>query len=127
VLLLVKAIAREIRAATSPNVVETIKLGVVAIPAPIMSAVLVFFAVYMAIFALASLILVALGLDLLSAMTGTIACLSSVGPGLGSVGPTQNFASVPGLGQLVLSLCMIAGRLEVFVLLSVLTRELWRR
>lgn len=127
VLLLVKAIAREIRAATSPNVVETIKLGVVAIPAPIMSAVLVFFAVYMAIFALASLTLVALGLDLVSAMTGTIACLSSVGPGLGSVGPTQNFAGVPGLGQLVLSLCMIAGRLEVFVLLSVLTRELWRR
>ncbi len=56
-----------------------------------------------------------------------LACLSSVGPGLGSVGPTHNFADVPWIGQLVLSVCMIAGRLEVFVLLSVFTRELWRR
>ncbi len=126
-LLLLKAIGHELRAATSPNAVETVKLGRAAIPAQIMSAVLVFFAVYLAIFALTSTILVALGLDLLSAMTGTVACLSSVGPGLGSVGPTHNFADVPWIGQLVLSVCMIAGRLEVFVLLSVFTRELWRR
>jgi trk system potassium uptake protein TrkH len=126
-LLLAKAIGREIRAATSPNVIESVKLGKAAIPAPIISAVLVFFAVYLAIFALASAILVALGLDMMAAMTGTIACLSSVGPGFGSVGPTQNFSGVPGFGLLVLSTCMIAGRLEVFVLLSVFTRELWRR
>ncbi len=127
VLLLLKIIGREIRAATSPNVVATIKLGRVAIPPQIVSGVLVFFAAYMAIFMVASTILVALGLDLISAMTGTVACLSSVGPGLGTVGPTQNFASVPPLGQLVLSGCMIAGRLEIFVLLSVFSRELWRR
>jgi trk system potassium uptake protein TrkH len=89
--------------------------------------VLVFFAVYLGIFAFASTILVALGLPLVDAMSGTIACLSSVGPGFGSVGPTQNFAGVPGIGQLLLSACMVAGRLEVFVLLSVFTRELWRR
>jgi len=127
VLLLLKAIARELRAATSPNVVESIKLGRAAIPAQVTSAVLVFFAVYLAIFALGSLVLVALGLDLISATSGTIACLSSVGPGLGSIGPSRNFADVPALGQLVLSACMIAGRLEVFVLLSVFTRDLWRR
>lgn len=127
VVLLLKAIGREIRAATSPNAVETVKLGRAAIPAAITSAVLVFFAVYLAIFALVSAVLVALGLDLVSAMSGTIACLSSVGPGHGSVGPTRNFADVPGVGQLLLSVCMIAGRLEVFVLLSVFTRELWRR
>jgi trk system potassium uptake protein TrkH len=127
VLLLVKAIGREIRAATSPNMVETIKMGSVALPAPIMSAVLVFFAVYMGIFAFASTVLIALGIDMVPAMTGTIACLSSVGPGFGSLGPTQNFAGVPGIGQLLLSACMVAGRLEVFVLLSVFTRELWRR
>lgn len=127
VLLLFKAIARELRTATSPNLVETVKLGRAAIPAQITSAVLVFFAVYITIFALGSLILVALGLDLISATSGTIACLSSVGPGLGSLGPTRNFADVPAIGQLVLAVCMIAGRLEVFVLLSVFTKDLWRR
>lgn len=127
IMLLLKAIGREMRAATSPNTVATVKLGRAAIPAAIMSAVLVFFAVYLGIFALVSAVLVALGLDLVSAMSATIACLSSVGPGLGSVGPTRNFADVPGVGQLLLSICMIAGRLEVFVLLSAFTRELWRR
>jgi trk system potassium uptake protein TrkH len=127
VLLLGKAIGQEVRAAVSPNVITTTKLGRVAVPAQLVSAILLFFALFMAMFALASVVLVALGLDLASAMSGALGCLSSVGPGLGSVGPAQNFGHVPALGQLVLSACMIAGRLEILVLLSVVTRELWRR
>jgi trk system potassium uptake protein TrkH len=127
VLVLGKAIGREVRAAVNPNMVVSAKLGPVALSQQFMSAVLLFFGLFMLVFALASVVLVALGLDLESAMTGALGCLSSVGPGLGSVGPTQNFGHVPALGQLVLSACMIAGRLEILVLLSVVTRELWRR
>jgi trk system potassium uptake protein TrkH len=127
ILLLSKIIAREVRSLAIPNVVETIKIGRQSIPPGVISGVLVFLATYMVIFALTSLLLVALDMDIISAMSGTVACMSSVGPGLNSVGPAQNFGGVPALGQLALSGCMIAGRLEIFVLLSIFSRELWRR
>jgi trk system potassium uptake protein len=125
--LLFKLAARELRSLASPNRVETIKLGKTSIPPGVISGVLVFVATYLLIFAGTSLLLVALDLDIESAMGGTVACMSSVGPGLGSVGPTQNFAEIPALGKLALCGCMIAGRLELFVLLSIFSRELWRR
>ncbi len=127
VLLLFKVAAREVRSLAAPNVVATIKLGRAAIPPVVTSAVLVFLATYMLLFAATSLLLVALRLDLMSAMSATVACLSSVGPGLDAVGPSQNFGAVPAVGKLALCGCMIAGRLEIFVLLSIFTKEMWRR
>lgn len=127
ILLMLKVAFREVRSLAAPNVVETIKLGRTAVPPSVISGVLVFLATYLLIFTLTSMLLVALDLDLMSAMSATVACLSSVGPGLDAVGPSQNFAVVPGLGKLALCFCMIAGRLEIFVLLSIFSRELWRR
>jgi trk system potassium uptake protein TrkH len=127
ILLLTKIVAREVRSLAVPNVVETIKIGRQSIPLAVVSGTLVFLATYMVIFAMTSLLLVALDMELVSAMSAAVACLSSVGPGLDSVGPAQNFAGVPALGKLALSGCMIAGRLEIFVLLSIFSRELWRR
>jgi trk system potassium uptake protein TrkH len=127
ILLLSKIIAREVRSLAIPNVVETIKIGRQSIPPSVVSGTLVFLATYLVIFASTSLLLVALDMGLVSAMSATVACMSSVGPGLDSVGPAQNFGGVPALGKLALSGCMIAGRLEIFVLLSIFSRELWRR
>ena len=127
VLLLFKSATREVRSLAAPNVVATVKLGKTAIPPAVISGVLVFVVTYMLIFAATSLLLVALDLELVTAMSATVACLSSVGPGLDAVGPVQNFAVVPALGKLALCFCMIAGRLELFVLLSVFSKELWRR
>jgi trk system potassium uptake protein TrkH len=127
VFLLFKVAARELRSLAAPNVVETVKLGKQAIPPGVISGVLVFVTTYVLIFAATSLLLVALDLELVSAMSATVACLSSVGPGLDAVGPAQNFSVVPALGKVALCVCMIAGRLEIFVLLSIFSRELWRR
>ena len=124
VFLLFKVAAREVRALASPNVVATIKLGRQAIPPRVISGVLVFLATYLLIFAATSLLLVGLGEELVTAMSATVACLSSVGPGLDAVGPAQNFAGIHWLGKLALCNCMLAGRLEIFVLLSVFSREL---
>ena len=127
VVLLFKVAAREFRALAAPNVVATIKLGKTSIPPGVISGVLVFLATYLLIFAGTSLLLVALDMELMSAMSATVACLSSVGPGLDAVGPTMNFGGVHWLGKLALCGCMVAGRLELFVLLSIFSRELWRR
>lgn len=117
----------EIRSLLNPNEVASVRVGTSAIPMHITWGIVVFVTTFLMIFAAASLVMVAHGLDLISAMSATIACLSSVGPGLARVGPTQNFGFVPGTAKIVLSLCMIAGRLEIFALLAVFNPECWRR
>ena len=56
-----------------------------------------------------------------------IATLSNIGPGLGSVGPVDNFAHVPDLGKLVLALCMLLGRLELYTVLVLVFPTFWRK
>jgi trk system potassium uptake protein len=127
VFILGKVVLRELRAALRPNVVQTIRVGGVNLPPDVIQSIGTFFAAYMLLFSASAFVLVALGLDLVSAMSGTVACLSSVGPGLGELGPSMNFGFVPGLGKGVLCLCMIAGRLELFALFAVFSPECWRR
>ena len=97
------------------------------LPPDVVRGIATFFAAYMLLFAASSFVLVVLGLDLVASMTGTIACLSNVGPGLGELGPAMNYGPVPTLGKAVLCLCMIAGRLEIFALFAVFSPECWRR
>ena len=124
---LLKLATRELRLVVQPQAVISVRLGRTAISPPIIHSILVFVASYFVIFGVASGVMVAMGLDLLSGMSAVVACLSSIGPGLAKVGPTMNFEFIPPLGKLVLSFCMIAGRLEIFVLLAILTPEAWRR
>ena len=51
-------------------------------------------------------------------LTAALTCVSNVGPGLGSVGPVENFAGYGPFAKLVLSLLMLAGRLELFPILA---------
>jgi trk system potassium uptake protein TrkH len=118
---------REIRLMLQPQEVVPVRLGRTAISSAVERSILVYVTSYLLLMAVASVVLVALGLDITSAVTAVVACLSSVGPGLGQVGPSDNLAFVPALGKLVLSLCMIAGRLEIFALFAVFSPECWRR
>ena len=54
------------------------------------------------------------------------ASIGNVGPGVGDVGPSENFAHFPGYVKLVLTVCMVAGRLEIFTLLALLDPHFWR-
>jgi trk system potassium uptake protein len=127
VLLLGRLAARELRATVQPHAVVAVRLGGAVVPEAVLHGVLVFCATYLGIWVFASVALAAMGLDLLTAMSAAIACLSSIGPGLEGVGPTQNYALVPAAGKLLLAGLMLAGRLEVFALLAVFTPEVWRR
>jgi trk system potassium uptake protein TrkH len=69
----------------------------------------------------------ATGLDLLSALGSTIACVGNVGPGFGEVGPTDNFAQIQTSGKWILGLLMIAGRLEIFTVLILFVPDFWRQ
>ena len=78
-------------------------------------------------YVLAWLLLTALGVDILTALSAVVACVFNVGPGLGGVGPMNTYAQLPDMAKWILSLCMIAGRLEFYTLLVLLTRPFWQR
>ena len=68
-----------------------------------------------------------MGLDFVSAFTSVIASIGNIGPGLGSVGPTDNFAHIPQAGKVLLMLLMLLGRLEVFTVIVLFVPAFWRR
>ena len=65
-------------------------------------------------------------LDFGSSFTGVLACLNNIGPGLGKLGPTQSFAGLGYVSKIVLSFDMIAGRLELFPVLLLLSPKTYR-
>ena len=75
----------------------------------------------------ASLLLAASGLDLLTSFSAVPACMFSVGPGLGSVGPAENYAHLPVFAKWVLTFTMLVGRVEFYTALVLFTPLFWRK
>jgi trk system potassium uptake protein TrkH len=69
----------------------------------------------------------ALGVDLVTSGASVIAGLSNIGPGPGAVGQTGKFAGRPAPGKIVLSLCMLFGRLEIFTVRVGFIPAFWRK
>ena len=98
------------------------------IPEGVRLAVLGLFASWIAIFGAASL-LVAFqeDLTLTTSVTAVAATLNVIGPGLGQVGASESFEIVDPFGRLVLTVCMLLGRLEIFTALALLSPAFWKR
>lgn len=79
------------------------------------------------IFAIGSMVMTTLGVDMITAMGAVATSLGNVGPGIGEVGPVDNFAAIPPAGKWILSLMMLLGRLELFTVLMLFTPYFWRR
>ncbi|MCD6571584.1 MAG: TrkH family potassium uptake protein [Deltaproteobacteria bacterium] len=124
--LLIKYAYREILRLVHPNAVVTIKLGRNPVSADILRAVIGFSIFYILIFVLASVAMSLLGLDFETSLSSVIACMSNIGPGLAHVGPMANYAQIPYVGKLVLTFCMLVGRLEIYTVLVVLSPAFWR-
>ena len=92
-----------------------------------MSAIGAFFALYAGVVALGTLGVCAFGVDTLTALSGTICTLGNVGPGLGQVGPAENFSGIPGGAKWIFSAAMLMGRLELFTVAVLLHPACWRK
>jgi|TARA_B100000315_G_scaffold256560_1_gene302755 trk system potassium uptake protein TrkH len=110
----------------NPRAVIPLKIGGNVIAEGIISRIIGLAILYFAILTVGFLIMSALGLDHLTALSSVTASLGNVGPGLGSVGPAENYFFIPPLGKGVLIFCMLAGRLELFTLLVLFTPAFWR-
>lgn len=116
----------EFRRMIHPMAVVPLKLGGKTVPNEIIYKVLAFVMVYMLIFAMGSLSLAFLGLDMDSAMGAAATAMAGAGPGIGTVGPASNFFAVPDLGKWILSFLMLLGRLELFSVLILFSPDFWR-
>ena len=127
VMLCFKFCYKELFSIIHPHAVTHIKIGGKAVPEDVMRSILGFLALYIGIFALSSVLLAGLGVDLVTSFGAVAACLGNIGPGFGLVGPADNFAQIPYLGKWLLIWCMLLGRLEVFTVIIFLVPEFWRK
>ena len=110
-----------------PQAVCPVKHGGRPVSAKVLEDIWAFFAAYFLIIVVAAAVVTAYGYDLITAISAAMTSISNVGPGLGDIGATENFAHFPTLVKLVLAGCMIAGRLEVFTLFVLFLPAFWRR
>ncbi|GAA0727506.1 TrkH family potassium uptake protein [Clostridium malenominatum] len=127
ILLLFKSMKRELFKIIHPRAVYTVKFGGKVIEEETLTEILAFFFMYIFIFIIALLIISLEGRDLLTTFTAVAATLGNIGPGLGTVGPMGNFSQFTDLSKIVLSLCMIIGRLEIYPILLLLLPSFWRK
>ncbi|PID49210.1 MAG: potassium transporter [Proteobacteria bacterium] len=124
-LLLFKQGMREVNRLIHPNARMTIKVNRQPLPENVVEAVWGFFSMYIAVFVIFLLVLLARGHDQVTAFAAVAATLNNLGPGLGEV--ASNFASMDTFSKWWLCFAMLMGRLELFTILVVLTPGFWRR
>jgi trk system potassium uptake protein TrkH len=127
VLVLVKQASRELYQLVHPHAVVPVKLGGRVLSRDTLHGIWGLFFLYIGIFAMASLALSFLGADILTSVSAVATTLGNVGPGLGTVGPTENFAHLPEASKWILTACMLFGRLEIYTLLVLLFPEFWKK
>ncbi|OFW12566.1 MAG: hypothetical protein A3F70_04130 [Acidobacteria bacterium RIFCSPLOWO2_12_FULL_67_14] len=125
-ILMARLTMRELKRTLHPRGVLPVKLGGHVVPEHTLRDVQVFMLFYMLAFAVGATVVVALGADLISGITASIACLGNIGPGLNAVGPMANFADLHPVSKIVLTLEMWIGRLEVITVLVFFRSEPWR-
>lgn len=124
-IILFKIIKREVNKKLHPTAVMPIKIAGKQMAESTISAVSGFVFLYLIIIAAGSFIVSFEAPDFTTALTTVIACVSNIGPGLNAVGPTCNFAFYSGGIKVLLSIFMIAGRLEVFTIFLLFTPSFW--
>lgn len=97
------------------------------VDAATMHSIITYFAAYILVTVISSLICTAYGLNIADALTATISCLSNIGPALGpELNPSANFANIHWGLQLIFAFDMLLGRLEIIPVLLIMTRFFWR-
>jgi trk system potassium uptake protein len=125
-LMLFKNIQRFFRETSHPKAVVPIKLNGKVINESTNSSILSYPAIYITVFVIGSIILSFTGLDGKTAASSAATAMAGIGPGIGTVGPASNFAHLSDFAKLTMSALMILGRLEIYTVLILFTRNFWR-
>jgi trk system potassium uptake protein TrkH len=124
-LLLYRQGAREVMRLVHPAAEIPVRLGATVVPQRVVDAVWGFFAIYVTLFGAMMLILLATGVDQVTAFSAIATCLNNVGPGLGEV--AFSFKTMQDIDKWVCVWAMLLGRLEIFTLFVLISPAFWRR
>jgi len=125
-LVLFKYAYRRILLAFNPRAVIPLKVGGEVLSERVTSGIIGMSILYFVTFLAGFLVMSTMVPDQITALSSVAATLGNVGPGLGSVGPTANYLWIPPPGKVVLIICMLVGRLELFTVLMLFTPAFWR-
>lgn len=126
-MLMDKLVRRELRRTSERRGVFAVRLGGQVIPEQTLQSLLNLVYLSLIVYLAAVLAVAATGVDLLTSLTGVAAAMFSIGPGLGTVGPAENYSHLPAIAKWVLIFCMLAGRLEFYTAVVVLTPGFWKK
>ncbi|XBQ16171.1 MAG: TrkH family potassium uptake protein [Oceanicaulis sp.] len=111
-----------------PHAVKPIRYRGQVVPDETVRSVLGFFFLFFGTFAVSAALLAFIGLDTVTAISGAATTVANVGPGLGPIiGPAGSFQPLPDAAKWIMTLTMLAGRLEIMVMLVMLAPGFWRR
>lgn len=127
IVLLFRALKCELSRYLHPQIVKKVYLDGRVVEHEVLRSVYMFLIAYVLIFAASTLLISVDNYDLTTNFTAVAATLNNIGPGLELVGPTHNFALYSSFSKLVLIFDMLAGRLEIFPILLLFTRETWKK
>ncbi len=127
VALLFKNSSLELKRLIHPNAVIPVRFNKQAIDPQIMNNVLAFVSFYLLTLVGSTIVMSALGYDLDTSIGAVAATLGNIGPGIGEVGPIDNYSDIPIAGKWFLSFLMLIGRLELFTVLILFSPAFWRK
>ncbi len=127
-LIIIKVLAHEMRLAFRPSLVAPVRVGDQVVPEGVVRGTMAYALIFLGTVGITGIIVAVLDpVDMTTAFMAALACVANVGPGLGAVGPTDNYAFFSDASKMVLSGAMLLGRLEFFSLLALFVPGFWRR
>ena len=127
ILILLKSIVKEIKTAVQPRSVHKITVDGRMVEHETIRSINVFMVSYFVILMTSVLLISVDNFDFTTNVTAVISAINNIGPGLGGVGPTQNFSDYSAFSKIVLSLNMLIGRLEIFPILMLFSPLSWKK
>ena len=125
-IVVVKYLLYEVRKLLHPKGVFNITIGENTIDDNVVRATLGFYLFYILIFVFTAMVLSMTGLDVTTALTASASAIGNIGPGLGSIGPTDNWGHLSDFAKWLTSFCMLLGRLEIFTVVVLFSRSFWK-
>ena len=126
--ILFRGVRLQIKKLTQPHAVFLMKFNKKTVTENTYTSIISFFFIYILLFILSSVILSFLGFDFLTALSASASAISNVGPGVGEIiGPNGNYSGINEIGKWILAFTMLIGRLEIFTILVLFSKNFWKK
>ncbi len=121
-----KKLRNSLKEMLHPNLVTHVRYNGKIVDNDSVSKIILFIFVYFLVVFIGMMILVVFGVDPITSFGSALTAMGGMGPGLGITGPAGNFSTIPVIGKYDLSALMIIGRLEIFSVLIIFSRDFWK-